>query len=254
MDQADLAPKIDHTVLGPETTWSDTAQVLEEAAEFGMNACIPPCYVTEAAEYAPDVPLATVIGFPHGQNDPAAKRAEAACADEDGADELDVVINIGRLKAGDDGADRAGAPGEDGADRAGAPGEDGADRAGAPGEDGADRAGAPGDAVQEELAGVVAATPLPVKVIIETALLTDDEKHRACEAAAAAGADMVKTSTGFADGGATVADVTLMSEYLPVKASGGVGSYEEAMAMLEAGAERIGASSGVEILSGAPDA
>ena len=232
MDQADLAPKIDHTVLGPETTWSDTAQVLEEAAEFGMNACIPPCYVTEAAEYAPDVPLATVIGFPHGQNDPAAKRAEAACADEDGADELDVVINIGRLKAGDDGADRAGAPGEDGADRA----------------------GAPGDAVQEELAGVVAATPLPVKVIIETALLTDDEKHRACEAAAAAGADMVKTSTGFADGGATVADVTLMSEYLPVKASGGVGSYEEAMAMLEAGAERIGASSGVEILSGAPDA
>ena len=232
MDQADLAPKIDHTVLGPETTWSDTAQVLEEAAEFGMNACIPPCYVTEAAEYAPDVPLATVIGFPHGQNDPAAKRAEAACADEDGADELDVVINIGRLKAGDDGADRAGAPGEDGADRA----------------------GAPGDAVREELAGVVAATPLPVKVIIETALLTDDEKHRACEAAAAAGADMVKTSTGFADGGATVADVTLMSEYLPVKASGGVGSYEEAMAMLEAGAERIGASSGVEILSGAPDA
>ncbi|WP_373190114.1 deoxyribose-phosphate aldolase [Halolamina sp.] len=244
MDQADLAPKIDHTVLGPETTWSDTAQVLEEAAEFGMNACIPPCYVTEAAEYAPDVPLATVIGFPHGQNDPAAKRAEAACADEDGADELDVVINIGRLKAGDDGADRAGAPGEDGADRAGAPGEDGADRAGAPGD----------EAVREELAGVVAATPLPVKVIIETALLTDDEKHRACEAAAAAGADMVKTSTGFADGGATVADVTLMSEYLPVKASGGVGSYEEAMAMLEAGAERIGASSGVEILSGAPDA
>ena len=212
MDHDELAPKIDHTVLGPETTWADTAQVLDEAAEFGMNACIPPCYVSEAAEYAPEVPLATVVGFPHGQNGPAAKRAEAANADEDGADELDVVINIGRLKAGDD------------------------------------------DAVQEELAGVVAATPLPVKVIIETALLTDDEKHRACEAAAEAGADMVKTSTGFADGGATVADVELMSEYLPVKASGGVGSYEEAIAMLEAGAERIGASSGVEILSGAPDA
>ena len=212
MDRETLAAHIDHTVLGPETTWADTTQVLDEAAEHGMNACIPPCYVAEAAEYAPDVTLATVIGFPHGQNAPAAKRAEAADADEDGADELDVVINVGRLKAGDD------------------------------------------DAVEDELAGIVAATPLPVKIIIETALLTDTEKHRACEAAEAAGAAMVKTSTGFADGGALVADVELMSEYLPVKASGGVGSYEDAMAMVEAGAERIGASSGVEILSGAPDA
>lgn len=211
MDREELAPHIDHTVLGPETTWGDTVQVLDAAAKHGMNACIPPCYVAQAAEYAPEVTLATVIGFPHGQNAPGAKRAEAAGADEDGADELDVVINVGRLKAGET------------------------------------------EAVEEELSGVVAATPLPVKVIIETALLTDDEKHRACEAAAEAGADMVKTSTGFADGGATVADVELMSEYLPVKASGGVGSYEEAMAMLEAGAERIGASSGVEILSGAPE-
>ena len=212
MDREELAPHIDHTVLGPETTWGDTVTVLDEAAEHGMNACIPPCYVEEAADYAPEVTLATVVGFPHGQHAAAAKRAEAANADEDGADELDVVINVGRLKDGET------------------------------------------DAVREELSGVVAATPLPVKVIIETALLTDDEKHRACEAAEEAGADMVKTSTGFADGGATVADVELMSEYLPVKASGGVGSYDEAMAMLEAGAERIGASSGVEILSGAPDA
>jgi deoxyribose-phosphate aldolase len=212
MDKETLAPRIDHTVLGPETTWRDTERVLDEADAHGMNACIPPCYVDEAAAYAPDVTLATVIGFPHGQNAPGAKRAEAATADEDGADELDVVINVGRLKAGND------------------------------------------DAVENELAGVVAATPLEVKVIIETALLSDGEKRRACEAAEAAGADMVKTSTGFADGGATVDDVALMSEYLPVKASGGVGSYEEAMAMLEAGAERIGASSGVQILSGAPDA
>ena len=211
MDREELAPYIDHTVLGPETTWGDTVTVLDEASEHGMNACIPPCYVTQAADYAPEVTIATVVGFPHGQHSAAAKRAEAANADEDGADELDVVINVGRLKNGET------------------------------------------DAVREELSGVVAATPLPVKVIIETALLTDDEKHRACEAAAEAGADMVKTSTGFADGGATVADVELMSEYLPVKASGGVGSYEEAMAMLEAGAERIGASSGVEILAGAPE-
>ena len=211
MDREELAPYIDHTVLGPETTWGDTVTVLDEASEHGMNACIPPCYVAEAADDAPEVTIATVVGFPHGQHSAAAKRAEAANADEDGADELDVVINVGRLKNGET------------------------------------------DAVREELSGVVAATPLPVKVIIETALLTDDEKHRACEAAAEAGADMVKTSTGFADGGATVADVELMSDYLPVKASGGVGSYEEAMAMLEAGAERIGASSGVEILAGAPE-
>ncbi|GAB7095801.1 deoxyribose-phosphate aldolase [Halolamina litorea] len=212
MNRDDLAAHIDHTVLGPETTLGDTERVLDEAAEHGMNACIPPCYVAEAAEYAPDVTLATVIGFPHGQHAAAAKREEAVIADEAGADELDVVVNVGRLKAGDI------------------------------------------DAVGEDLAGVVAATPLPVKVIIETALLTDEEKHAACAAAESAGADMVKTSTGFADGGAEVADVELMSEYLPVKASGGVGSYEDAMAMIEAGAERIGASSGVEILSGAPDA
>ena len=211
MHRNDLAPKIDHTVLGPETTWADTQRVLDEAAEHAMNACIPPCYVAEAAEHAPDVTLATVIGFPHGQHAAAAKREEAVIADEDGADELDVVINVGRLKAGET------------------------------------------DAVQEELAGIVAATPLPVKVIIETALLSDEAKHAACAAAEAAGADMVKTSTGFADGGADVADVELMSEYLPVKASGGVGSYEEAVAMLEAGAERIGASSGVAILDGAPE-
>jgi len=211
MNRDELAARIDHTVLGPETTWAETKHVLDEAAEHGMNACIPPCYVAEAAEYAPDVTLATVIGFPHGQNAPAAKRAEAVTADQDGADELDVVINVGRLKAGET------------------------------------------DAVREELADVVAATPLPVKVIIETALLDHDEKHAACEAAEAAGAAMVKTSTGFADGGAEVADVELMSEYLPVKASGGVGSYEDAMAMVDAGAERIGASSGVEILSGAPE-
>ncbi|QKY20174.1 deoxyribose-phosphate aldolase [Halolamina sp. CBA1230] len=211
MYRDELAAHIDHTVLGPETTWTDTKRVLDEAAEHEMNACIPPCYVAEAAQYAPDVTLATVIGFPHGQNAPAAKREEAVVADEDGADELDVVINVGRLKSLETGT------------------------------------------VQEELAGVVAATPLPVKVIIETALLSDDEKHAACEAAEAAGADMVKTSTGFADSGAMVADVELMSEYLPVKASGGVGSYEDAMAMLDAGAERIGASSGVEILEGAPE-
>ncbi|NHN59975.1 MULTISPECIES: deoxyribose-phosphate aldolase [Halorussus] len=206
MDEATLAAKIDHTVLGPETAMTDVERVLDDAAEYGMNACIPPCYVAEADEYAPDTTLATVIGFPHGQHATAAKREEAIIAEDDGADELDMVINVGRLKAGDR------------------------------------------EAVREDIEEVVAAVPIPVKVIVETALLTDEEKRRACEAARDADAAFVKTATGFADGGATVADVELMSEYLPVKASGGVGNYEQAKAMLDAGAERIGASSGVDIV------
>jgi deoxyribose-phosphate aldolase len=181
--------------------------VLEAAEEYGMNACIPPCYVAEAADYAPEVLLATVVGFPHGQTDSEIKRREAERAWEAGADELDVVINVGRLLAGDS------------------------------------------TAVREEIEGVVAAVPLPVKVILETALLTDEQTAEACALAREAGADMVKTSTGFADGGATVADVELMAEYLPVKASGGVSDYETARAMFEAGAERIGASSGVDIVT-----
>ena len=206
MDDAELAAKIDHTVLGPETTLADVTELLDEAREYGLNACIPPCYVAEADEYAPEVTLATVIGFPHGQHATAAKREEAVLAYEDGGDELDMVINIGRLKAGDH------------------------------------------EVVREDIEAVVAAVPIPVKVIIETALLTEDEKHAACEAAEEADAAFVKTSTGFADGGAEVPDVELMSEYLPVKASGGVGNYEQAEAMFDAGAERIGASSGVEIV------
>jgi len=206
MDRSEFASRIDHTVLGPTTTPRDVERVLEEA----QNACIPPCYVPEAAASAPDVTLATVVGFPHGTHATAAKYGEAVDAWQSGADEVDVVCSIGRLKAGDD------------------------------------------EAVREDIAEVVAAVPIPVKVIIETALLTDAEKRRACEAAAEAGADFVKTSTGFADGGAVVDDVALMSEYLPVKASGGIGSFEAATAMLDAGAERIGASSGVEIVEGFP--
>ncbi|MDQ2050117.1 deoxyribose-phosphate aldolase [Natronolimnohabitans sp. A-GB9] len=211
MNRSDLAPLIDHTVLGPETSPADVRAILDEASEYGMNACIPPYAVEMAAEYAPDVTIATVVGFPHGQNDPDVKRHEGVTAWKAGADELDVVLNVGRLQAGED------------------------------------------DVVRTELAEVVAAVPIPVKVIVETALLTDDEIDRACQAATAADAAMVKTSTGFADGGATIPDVERMSKYLPVKASGGIGSYDEAVAMLEAGAERIGASSGVDILESAPE-
>lgn len=210
MNQTELAAKIDHTVLGPTTTDDDVQRLLAEAEEHGMNACIPPCYVPEAEAAAPSVTLATVIGFPHGHHATDVKREEAVRAWQDGADELDLVANIGRLKSGDL------------------------------------------ETVENDIAEVVAAVPIPVKVIIETPLLTDEEKHRAAEAVRDADAAMVKTATGFADGGATLADVELLSEYLPVKASGGIGSYDRALEMLEAGADRIGASSGVEIVTGAP--
>jgi deoxyribose-phosphate aldolase len=207
MERRELAARIDHTVLGPTTTPAAVETVLEEATTYGMNACIPPCYVSDARDIVgDDLTIATVIGFPHGQDEGAVKREAAVRAWEAGADELDVVINVGRLKAGET------------------------------------------SAVTDELADVVAAVPIPVKVIIETALLTEAETHAACRAAVAAEADFVKTSTGFADGGATVEDVSLMAEYLPVKASGGIGDYETARAMLAAGAERIGASAGVAIL------
>jgi len=207
MDRADFAARIDHTVLGPETTPTDARRVVREAAEHGTNACIPPCYVAEVVDETPDVTVMTVVGFPHGQHDPEVKREEAVEAWEDGADELDVVVNVGRVKAGEM------------------------------------------EAVVDELAELVAAVPVPVKVIVEAPLLTEAEKRRAGEAAVAADADYLKTGTGFS-GPATVEDVALLAEYLPVKASGGIGTYEAARAMLDAGAERIGASAGVELVEG----
>jgi len=201
-DAADVTGRIEHTVLGPETTPDDVIAVLDAAIEYGLRACVPPCYLDLADGYAPTVPLSTVVGFPHGQQTTATKVAEAEDAWDDGADELDVVINVGRLRAGE------------------------------------------GDAVTDQIEEVVAAVPVPVKVIVETPLLTDAEKRRAAECALEADADYLKTATGFSVGGATVPDVALLSEYLPVKASGGVGSWAAMEAMLDAGAERIGASSG----------
>ncbi|GAB6863010.1 deoxyribose-phosphate aldolase [Haloplanus litoreus] len=207
MDRADFAARIDHTVLGPETTLADARGVVAAAAEYGTNACVPPCYVAEVREDAEAVTLMTVVGFPHGQHAPTVKREEAVTAWEDGADELDVVLNVGRVKAGEY------------------------------------------DAVIDELAELVAAVPVPVKVIVEAPLLTDVEKRRAAEAAVEADADYLKTGTGVA-GPATAADVALLAEYLPVKASGGIGTTEEARAMLDAGAERIGASAGDSLVQG----
>ncbi|MFB6132240.1 MAG: deoxyribose-phosphate aldolase [Halanaeroarchaeum sp.] len=207
MERAELAGAIDHTVLGPTTTIADVTRVVDEAVEYGMNVCIPPCYVAEGRATAPDdLTLATVVGFPHGQHAPRVKREEAVTATEDGADELDVVVNVGRLKSGDEAA------------------------------------------VESALESILNAVSVPVKVIVGAPLLTESELRTACELAMDAGADYVKTATGFADGGASVADVEVMAEYLPVKASGGIGDWETARAMLAAGAERIGASAGGAIV------
>lgn len=197
----DVPSHIEHTVLGPETGFGDVLEVLDAALEYGMRACIPPCYVAEAAEYA-NVPLATVVDFPHGQGATGAVCEEARQAWTDGADELDMVCNVGRLKAGED------------------------------------------EAVRKHVAEVVASVPVPVKVIVEAPLLTDEELDGVGRLVAESDAAFLKTATGFSEGGATVEDVERLAKHLPVKASGGIGSWEEAEAMFDAGATRIGASSG----------
>ncbi len=202
----DIPSRIEHTVLGPETTWSDVETVLDEAIAYGMRACIPPCYLERASEYAPTVELVTVVGFPHGQHLVETKCQEAKQAWKAGAAEIDVVANVGSVKSGDI------------------------------------------ERVKSELGEVVAAVPVPTKVIVEAPLLDDDELRAVSKAVEAADADYLKTSTGFTEGGATVDDVALMSQYRPVKASGGVRSWSDASELFDAGAERIGASSGPTIV------
>lgn len=208
---------IDHTILKPETTQEQVEKILAEAKEYDFaSVCVNPTWVALAAESLKDsdVKVCTVIGFPLGANTPAVKAFETKDAISNGADEIDMVINIGALKTGNY------------------------------------------DLVLEDIKAVVAASGEKlVKVIIEACLLTDDEKVKACQLSQEAGADYVKTSTGFSTGGATVADVALMRKTvgpdMGVKASGGARSYEDAIAFIEAGASRIGASSGVAIMNGA---
>lgn len=208
---------IDHTILKPETTQEQVEKILSEAKEYDFaSVCVNPTWVSLAAESLKDtdVKVCTVIGFPLGANTSAVKAFETEDAIANGADEIDMVINVGALKAGNDAL------------------------------------------VLDDIKAVVDASgDKLVKVIIETCLLTDDEKVRACQLSKEAGADYVKTSTGFSSGGATVADVALMRKTvgpdMGVKASGGARSYEDAIAFIEAGASRIGASSGVAIMNGA---
>ena len=217
MDKKTIAAMIDHTLLKSEATPAQIEKLCAEAAEYHFaSVCVNPVYIPLAARLlkGTGVKVCCVVGFPLGAIAPEQKAAEAASCAAMGAEELDMVIHVGAAKAGD------------------------------------------WALVQRDIEGVVkAAAGHTVKVIIETCLLTDEEKVKACEAAKAAGAHFVKTSTGFSTGGATTHDIALMRKTvgpeMGVKASGGIRDYATAMAMIEAGANRIGASAGIAIVAAA---
>ncbi|WP_019128830.1 deoxyribose-phosphate aldolase [Enorma massiliensis] len=216
LTRASLATYMDHTLLKPEATAADIDRIVAEARQFGTaSVCVNPYWVARVAAglAGSGVKTCTVIGFPLGATSTASKVAETRDATAHGAQEIDMVINIGELKAGND------------------------------------------DAVRSDISAVANAAHEAgalLKVIIETCLLSNEEKRRACELSVAGGADFVKTSTGFSTGGATTADITLMRETvgpeLGVKASGGIRTLEAAIAMIEAGATRLGVSAAVSIL------
>lgn len=217
MTTPQLAKMIDHTLLRADATQSEMAKLTEEAKQYQFaSVCVNPGWVAYAAEQlqGTGVDICTVIGFPLGASTSETKAFETKDAIAKGATEVDTVINISALKDGKD------------------------------------------DYVEQDIRVVVeaAAGKALVKVIIEACLLTDEEKVRACQAAVRAGADFVKTSTGFSTGGATPEDIALMRRTVGpdvgVKASGGVRSLEDMQKMIEAGATRIGASSGVKIMQG----
>ena len=216
---AEERPKyIDHTYLKPEASVEDIRRICDEAKQYGCaSVCVNPSYIRFVAEQLAGTAVTPccVISFPLGASTPEAKAFEAFDAANNGAKEIDMVINIGAVKSGD------------------------------------------WKLVKRDIEGVVNAVKgrAKVKVIIETCLLTDEEKVKACAVSKLAGAHFVKTSTGFSTGGAKAEDVRLMRETvgpeLGVKASGGVRTYEDAVTMLEAGASRLGASSTMKIVSGA---
>lgn len=207
---------IDHTLLKPDSTQTQIDKLIAEAVEYQFaSVCVNPTWVSYAAKAlkGTEVNVCTVIGFPLGANTSSVKAFETKDAVANGADEIDMVINIGQLKSGQY------------------------------------------DAVEADIRAVVEASgDKLVKVIIETCLLTDGEKVKACQLAVAAGADYVKTSTGFSTAGANIADVTLMRKTvgpnIGVKAAGGTRSYADAEAFIKAGATRIGTSAGVAIVNG----
>jgi len=216
LSPSQLAAYIDHTLLKADATAHDIAQLCAEAREHKFHTvCVAGSRVAEAVHHldGSDVKVSGVVGFPTGAMSSDTKRFETEAAIDDGAHEIDVVLNIGRLKDGDE------------------------------------------RAVLRELYDIVeAAYERTVKVILETCLLTDEEKVLACKLVVESGANFVKTSTGLSTGGATIADIKLMRQTVGpkfgVKASGGIRDAQTAMAMIDAGATRLGTSSGIAIIKG----
>lgn len=213
MDIQAILHACDHTELKVKATWNDVKALCDDGIFYGVaSVCIPPCYVKQAKEYAGDrLPICTVIGFPNGYNTTETKVFETKRAIEDGADEIDMVINVGRLKNGEY------------------------------------------DFVENEIKCIKSACGEKIlKVIIETCLLTDEEKIKMCEIVTKAGADFIKTSTGFSTVGATFEDVELFAKHVgknvKIKAAGGIGSLEDAEKFLSLGASRLGTSRIVKIM------
>ena len=213
MEKRELLSRLDHTLLKQTATWEEIRRICEEGMKYQTaSVCIPPCYVKRAKEYVQDkVNICTVIGFPNGNTTTAVKVLETRDAVENGADEIDMVINLGMVKERDY------------------------------------------DRVLEEIQAVKQACGGKVlKVIIETCLLTEDEKLEMCRVVTRSGAEYIKTSTGFSTGGATFADVELMRKHVgeqaKVKAAGGISSVEDAEKFLDLGADRLGTSRLITLL------
>ena len=211
-DDSEILSHVDHTLLKPTATTADIDKIIDEGIRYQTaSVCIPPSFVAHAAAYAKGrVKICTVIGFPNGYNTTAVKVYETEDAVNNGADEIDMVINLGDLKAGNY------------------------------------------DAVANEIRAVREACRGKIlKVIIETCLLTEDEKIRMCEIVSASGADYIKTSTGFSTGGATFADIELFARHvrdIRIKAAGGIKSVADAEHFLDLGADRLGTSSLIRML------
>ena len=213
MNTSDVLKTVDHTLLAQTATWAQIREILDDAMKYHTaSACIPAAYVKQAAEYVQGkLPICTVIGFPNGYSTTETKVFEAKNAIENGASEIDMVINVGFLKDGRY------------------------------------------EEVEEEIRKIHEACDGKIlKVIIETCLLTDDEKIKMCELVTKAGAEFIKTSTGFSTAGATFADVKLMKEHVgegvKVKAAGGISSFDDAEEFMRLGADRLGTSRLVKIM------
>lgn len=207
MDKERIFRAVDHTLLAQTATWEDIRQICDDGMHYGTaSVCIPPAFVKQTKEYVGDrMAVCTVIGFPNGYNTTAVKVFETKDAVANGADEIDMVIHIGDLKAGKD------------------------------------------EAVEEEIRKIKEACGGKIlKVIIETCLLTQEEKIRMCKIVTRAGADFIKTSTGFSTAGATLEDIKLFAEHVgpkvSIKAAGGISSFDDAEKFMDLGASRLGTS------------